>query len=115
MAEAENTKCRSVRFGEIFAVAKNVRTQIYTRIKDHKECTNTNIHKNKKPQRMYTNIHKNTKLQRWQTQIYTRIQNCKKGTQKNENGLHKNAKNNKKTIMIVMKVDTKMLMQVQKY
>ena len=52
MAGAENTKCRSVRFGEIVAVAKNVRTQIYTKMQTAK-IVHTNIHKNTKLQRMY--------------------------------------------------------------
>ena len=71
MAGAENTKCRSVRFGEIVAVAKNVRTQIYTKIQTAK-IVHTNIHKNTKSQRMYIE----------RTQIYTKIQNCKDGTHK---------------------------------
>ena len=71
MAEAENTKCRSVRFGEIVAVAKNVRTQIYTKIQTAK-ILHINIHKNTKSQRMYI----------VRTQIYTKIQNCKDSTHK---------------------------------
>ena len=86
MAGAENTKCRSVRFGEIVAVAKNVRTQIYTKIQNHKECI-LNVHKYtqkyKTAKIVHTNIHKNTKSQRWHTQIYTSIQNFKEGTQTN--------------------------------
>ena len=69
MAGAENTKCRSVRFGEIVAVAKNVRTQIYTKIQTAKieDSTHKYTQKYKITKNVYctyANIHKNTKLQR---------------------------------------------------
>ena len=61
MAEAENTKCRSVRFGEIVAVAKNVRTQIYTNIQNYKEYTYTNIQNCKDGTHKYTQEYKTAK------------------------------------------------------
>ena len=66
MAGAENTKCRSVRFGEIVAVAKNVRTQIYTKIQTAKieDSTHKYTQKYKITKMAHTNIHKYTKFQR---------------------------------------------------
>ena len=96
MAGAENTKCRSVRFGEIVAVAKNVRTQIYTKIQTAKieDSTHKYTQKYKITKNVYctyTNIHKNTNCKD-STHKYTQKYKITKNVYCTYTNIHKNTK-----------------------